>query len=147
MFVPKPKVIIKPMQKQDFFLASGEAVPFDKIIWYSGRYFQHTVQFRNAEFGAVRRHFQNVEGDLIIRRRIYIQFELRESVRIEGKNKSKSRNLKGVTIRQGKLDVPKDFFKKVNEKLETFGLSRAEHKAIVDQVRTHLERIIAEHSG
>jgi hypothetical protein len=145
MFVPKPKVTIKPIQKQDYFLPSGEPVPYDKSIWTHGRNFY--VQFRNATHDQIRGHIKYRNGKFLIRRRIYIQFELRESVRTDGQSKSKSRALKSVTIRQGERDVPKEFFKSVKNKLEGFGLTRSEQNAVIDQVRTHLERVIEEHSG
>jgi len=145
MYVPKPKVIIRPLQKQDYFSPSGEAVPSDSLIWTYGQ--GTTVQYQYATLDEICWHIKKKADKFLVRRRIYLQFELRESVRVEGQNKSRSRALKGVTFRQGDESVPRGFYRAVLDKLESFGLSRAEQQAAMQQVRTHVEAALTAHRG
>jgi len=136
MFIPKPKIIVKPIQKQDYFLANGEPIPADMNIRIGltrkNGYF--TVRFRNAIQSNLRFHNRHFKT-FAVRRRIYLAFEIRESSRIDGKNKSTSRALGALTFREGDADVPEDFIRKVKDKLERFGIDRNQQTEMLERVR------------
>jgi hypothetical protein len=84
----------------------------------------------------------------LVRRRIYIALELRQSFRKGRDNKSKSRALKAVTFREGDEAPPSGFYRDVAAKLESFGdLSRAEQLAAMKQVRSYLSEVLSRYSG
>jgi hypothetical protein len=137
MYVPKPKVTIKEIQKQDFFWKkTGEQLELDTSL-------NTHHHFQKPAYAVTIPELQEIKR-LVVRPRIYIAFELREAMRIEGKNKSKSRALAAVTVRQGDA-VPKDFLRKVRAKLDSFGLSRSEQLAITNNVKEHLENVMTQH--
>jgi len=133
MFVPKPKVIIKEIQKQDLFYKNGERLDLNDHFRTHGHFYTKVYAVTIREL---------VEYGYLVRRRIYIAFELRESMRVDGKNKSKSRALGAVTIREGDA-VPKSFLKKVRDKLNSFGLSPTDQLAMMKQVKSHLENVMS----
>ena len=133
MFVPKPKVKIKEIQKQDLFYKNGEPINLNEPFNTHGHFFTKVYAVTIREL---------VEYGYLVRRRIYIAFELRESMRVDGKNKSKSRAVGAVTIREGD-SVPKSFLKKVRDKLNSFGLSPTDERAMMKQVKSHLENVMS----
>lgn len=133
MFVPKPKVKIKEIQKQDLFYKNGERLDLNDRFYTHGHFYTKVYAVTIREL---------VERGYLVRRRIYIAFELRDSFRLDGVNKSKSRALGAVTIREGDA-VPKSFLKKVREKLDSFGLSQTDQRAMMKQVKSHLENAMS----
>ena len=142
MFVPKPKVIYKAVKKQDFFQDGKPANPRANLIDLTGKAGWSLKDSR------VRERIVSKYKNLEIRRRLYIAFELRESMRMEAENKSKSqvksksRALGAVTIREGDA-VPNSFYKKVRDKLDSFGLSQTEQRKILKQVKAHFENVFS----
>src|SRR5688500_3671139 len=110
MFVPKPKIQIKEIRKQDYFRKSGEPIPYNYAIathsTKSGLFYW--IQYRNASLDQIQFHCRH-RSQLVIRRRIYIAFELRVQ--------SKSKALGALTMREGDA-IPEGFIRKIREKLK-----------------------------
>jgi hypothetical protein len=133
------KRIIKPVQKQDFYLLSGESVPPD-AGFPSVR--TRTRDFWQFKYIGVGRALELAkDGKLTIRRRVEIKAELRKTFRSGGKVSSKTWHLASILERDVSDPIKcETFWRKIDAKLKTFDLSQAEETKIREKIEIQVPR-------
>ena len=130
----KVKKIIKPIQKQDFYLPNGEKVrPDYKLPWFG------FWQFKNLSIRALKVLVE--DSRLILQRRIEFKAELHRRFRQGNKVRSKTWHLASILERdvadQQKCET---FWQKIEKKLSSFELSEDEIKKIREKIEADVPR-------
>lgn len=134
----KVKKIIKPIQKQDFCLPSGEPVPTEKFYrlsrtHHNGRAFKYLSikeATKIAEFGFLR-----------LSRRVEMKAELHKRFRRDKKVCSQTWHLASI-LERDIADPHKcqSFWNKIEDKLKDFELSEVERAVIREKIAADIPR-------
>jgi hypothetical protein len=134
------KKIKKPIQKQDFYMPSGEPVPPDRYFLASKGSRYHSWQFK---YLSITRGYELAkDGVLIIRQRVEIKAEIRKTFRNGGKVSSKSWHLASILERDVSDPIKCEaFWRKIDDKLKIFDLSEAEELRIRAKIESHVPKL------
>lgn len=132
------KRLTKPIQKQDFYLLSGEPVQPDKTF----AQFRSSKRFWKFKYLDIRRAKELVkDGNLIMRRRVEIKAEARKTFRSGGKVSSKTWHLASILERDISDPIKCEaFWRKIDGKLITFELSKEEENKIRAKIEAEVPR-------
>lgn len=145
MFLPKPKIVIKPPRKKDFRLPDG-SVPEPKQ-WIVDGLIKPDERWIHSYWGRFDRAsisqciFWAEKGKLIYVPRIYYTFELRHSVRTNGKPTPKTLKTWFINNQDFDGNPLRAFWKAVNSDLSAFGLNRTEASRIKERIAEHIPKV------
>jgi hypothetical protein len=139
------KKIPKPIQKQDYYLPSGEPIP---PSCYFPQFRGSNRKWKFKYLSASRAFELEQDGQLITRRRVEIKAELRKTSRSGGKVSSKTWHLASILERDTSDPIKCDaFWRKIDGKLKTFELSQEEEIKIRSKIEADVPRPNGTSSG
>lgn len=133
------KKIEKPIQKQDFYLPTGEPVPPDRRF---NPFRSHTRSFNKFKLIPIWRAEElAADGWLLLRRRIELKAELQKRFKKDKKVCSQTWHLASILERDiTNAEKCQSFWNKIEDKLKTFELSEIEQAAIRGKIEAVIPR-------
>lgn len=137
--------IPKSIQRQDFYLPSGEPVPPDETF----HQFRGSRRIWKFKYLDTNRYIELArEGELITRRRVEIKAELRKTTKSGGKVSSKTWHLSSIMEHNAKDPAKCEaFWRKIDDKLKNFELTQEEEINIRAKIEADVPRPNGTSSG